>query len=150
MPAQPALDIPDEITAGALKSLKEEFRENQSIWRDEMDIYKIRLAAFEKQEKEPKLNRVLDRLDTPYERMRFLANRFSRTNAYGVEVFLRWREDATKGPKKGEDVLKWLDEWESLREEVVSLNYENASFHPLLFMKAVKEVLPSWWENRFQ
>ncbi|KAJ5661208.1 uncharacterized protein N7484_000580 [Penicillium longicatenatum] len=71
-----------------------------------MDIYKIRLATFEKQEKEPKLNRVLDRLDTPYERMRFLANRFSRTNAYGVKVFLRWREDAIKGPKKGEDVLK--------------------------------------------
>ncbi|KAJ5657808.1 uncharacterized protein N7484_001457 [Penicillium longicatenatum] len=71
-------------------------------------------------------------------------NRFSRTNVYSVE-----REDVIKGPKKGEDVLKWLDEWESLYEEVVSLNYKNVLFYLLLFMKVVKEVLPLWWENWF-
>jgi len=126
MPAQPALDIPEEITPAGLKSLKEVFKENQSIWRDEMDIYRLRLAEFERQEKglrtidlaisasvEPQMNRVLDRMDTAYERMRYLASRFSRTNAYGVEVFLRWRDEATKGPEKGEDVLKWLNNWES-------------------------------------
>jgi len=126
MPAQPALDIPEEITPAGLRSLKEVFKENQSIWRDEMDIYRLRLAEFERQEKglrtidlaisasvEPQMNRVLDRMDTAYERMRYLASRFSRTNAYGVEVFLRWRDEATKGPEKGEDVLKWLNNWES-------------------------------------
>jgi hypothetical protein len=155
---------PDEdLTATQLRAIREEHREEKASWRDDMDIYKLSLMEYKDQQKglrlvdqaisssvDPKLQRVLDRLDTTYERLRFLGNRFSRTNSYSVETFYRWRTESMKGPEKGGNVLQWLDNWEHLREEVISLKYEDATHHPLLFLKAVKEVLPLWWEARFQ
>ncbi|KAJ5745072.1 hypothetical protein N7520_010254 [Penicillium odoratum] len=163
MPAAPVLDIPDDTDEDEIRSIKEDYRDERTVWRDEMDNFKIQLAAYKDQQRglriidqaitasvDSALNRVLDRLDTPRERFSLLKERFGRTYIHGVETLWKWREECIKGPSKGQDVLRWLDEWEELREEVVSLEYEDSTHHALLLLKASKYVLPSWWESRFQ
>lgn len=162
-PQMPVFDPVEDLSAAQLRLLKEEHKEEKAGWRDDMDLYKLSLAEYKEQQKglrlvdqaitnsiEAKLQRIMDRLETPYERLRFLYKRFARSNSYNVDVLLRWREEDIKGPKKGANVLQWLEDWELLREEVIKLQLESDTFHSVLFLKAVKEVLPVWWEARYQ
>ncbi|KAJ6088976.1 hypothetical protein N7499_003084 [Penicillium canescens] len=162
-PEIPTLQLAEDLSTAQLRLLKEEYKEEKASWRDDMDLYKLSLAEYKEQQKglrlvdqaitnsiEVKLQRIMDRLETPYERLRFLYKRFARSNSYNVDVLLRWREEDIKGPKKGANVLQWLEDWELLREEVIKLQLESDTFHSVLFLKAVKEVLPVWWEARYQ
>ncbi|KAJ5543780.1 hypothetical protein N7494_005059 [Penicillium frequentans] len=162
-PEMPVFQVVEDLSAAQLRLLKEEHKEEKASWRDDMDLYKLSLAEYKEQQKglrlvdqaitisiEAKLQRIMDRLETPYERLRFLHKRFARSNSYNVEVLLRWREEDIKGPKKGTNVLQWLEDWELLREEVIKLQLESDAFHSVLFLKAVKEILPTWWEARYQ
>ncbi|KAJ5644256.1 uncharacterized protein N7484_006763 [Penicillium longicatenatum] len=162
MPEPPQFD-PGEATGAALRALKEEFKEEKAAWRDDMEIYKLSLAKQQRIRKgmqlvdqallvsvDIKLHQLMDRLDAPYDRLRFLMRRFSHTQSHKMEVMVRWREQHMKGPKRGQNVLQWLDEWDLLREEVLSLGIEPDNLHPALFLQAIKDVMPVWWDTRFQ
>ncbi|KAJ5642760.1 hypothetical protein N7490_006760 [Penicillium lividum] len=76
-----------------------------------------------------KLYRLIDDLETLYEKISFLKKRFSYTKSYQNE----------------------LEEWELIRDEAVNLKVKSdTAQHPQLFLYAVKDILPVWWEARFQ
>ncbi|KAJ6103376.1 hypothetical protein N7486_005803 [Penicillium sp. IBT 16267x] len=162
MPEPPRFD-PGEATGAALRTLKEEFKEEKAAWRDDMEIYKLSLAQQQRIQKglqlvdqamlisvDMRLQQLMDRLETPYDRLRFLMRRFSHSQSHKMEVMIKWRERHIKGPEPGQDVLQWLDDWDLQREEVLSLGIEPDNLHPALFLQAVKDVMPVWWDARFQ
>jgi hypothetical protein len=102
MPDPPQLDA-GEATGAALRTLKEEFKEEKAAWRDDMEIYKLSLAKQQRIRKgmqlvdqallvsvDMKLQQLMDRLETPYDRLRFLMRRFSHTQSHKMEVMVKW------------------------------------------------------------
>ncbi|KAJ5642646.1 hypothetical protein N7490_006646 [Penicillium lividum] len=163
-PARPRLHIPRGATTEVAKTLREEFKDRQMEYSYDHDDYKEELKRYEKVENglqsvefvitastDTKLHRLMDDLETPYEKISFLKKRFSHTKSHQNEVLLRWAEGCVRPPNKGQNVLSWLEEWELIRDEAVNQKVESdTAQHPQLFLHAVKDILPVWWEARFQ
>ncbi|KAJ6111048.1 hypothetical protein N7486_003283 [Penicillium sp. IBT 16267x] len=162
MPDPPQFE-PGDATGVALRTLREEFKEEKAAWRDDMEIYKLSMTKQQKIEKgmqlidqalivsvDIKLQQLMDRLETPYERLRFLLKRFSHVQSRKMDVIMKWKREEVAGPKRGQSVLQWLEEWDLLREEVLSLGLESDNLHPYAFLESVKDIMPFWWEIRYQ
>ncbi|KAJ5986655.1 hypothetical protein N7451_011020 [Penicillium sp. IBT 35674x] len=163
-PVRPRLVIPRGATAETAKTLREEHKGRQMEYSYDYDDYKEELECYEKAKDglqsvefvitastDTKLHRLMDDLETPYEKISFLQKLFSHTKSHQNEVLLRWAEGCVRPPKKGQNVLSWLEEWELMRDEAVNLKVESdTAQHPQLFLHAVKDILPVWWEARFQ
>jgi hypothetical protein len=53
-------------------------------------------------------------------------------------------------PRKGVDIDQWITEWDSLREQTVSLNIPEIKSANKDFLRAVKDILPVWWQLKFE
>lgn len=113
-------------------------KEEKVEWRDLMDVYKYEYSDWEKQRKalsdvnqiiiallDPSHHPSLLPYETPYERLKYLKSRFARSGAYREELRTRWLLNQAEPPRKGIDVLMWIEEWNNLREEVISAGLEN-------------------------
>ncbi|KAJ6096120.1 hypothetical protein N7486_006866 [Penicillium sp. IBT 16267x] len=162
IPDPPQFD-PGDAVGTSLRTLREEFKEEKAAWRDDMELYKLSLAEYKAIRKgmqlidqalivsvDAKVQQLMDRLETPYERLRFLLRRFSHAQSRKVDVIMRWKREEVSGPKRGQSVLQWLEEWDLLREEVLSLGIESDNLHPIAFLESVKDIMPFWWEIRYQ
>ncbi|KAJ5318334.1 hypothetical protein N7476_004754 [Penicillium atrosanguineum] len=135
--------------------------EERKEWRDRMDVYKVAYAKWEKQIKglddvneyiisflDPIHHLALIDYETPYDRLVYLKSRFARSSAYEEEIRMKWRLFAVQKPKGNID--QWLSIWDTLREQAVSLHLEEVKSANRDFLQAVKEVLPIWWQARYQ
>ena len=125
------------------------------IWRDLMDVYKVKWARWEKQSKglgdvneyiltylDPIHHLALLPYTTPYDRLVYLKSRFAKSTAYEEEIRMNWKIFAMQKPTG--DIEQWLQKWNSLREQAVSLGISDSDANRD-FLYAVKEVLPIWW-----
>jgi len=135
--------------------------EKKREWRDRMDIFKFKHSQWEKQKKslgdvneyilshlDAKYHRILLAQKTPYDRMVALKARFARRTAYEEELRAKWYHFAPQ--KASKDVNQWIDIWDTLREEVISVgievNDDDAVRH---FLAATKDILPTWWQGAY-
>ncbi|KAJ6094335.1 hypothetical protein N7499_002931 [Penicillium canescens] len=136
-------------------------QEEKKEWRDLLEVYKIKANRWEKQRKglnevneyiitylDASLRDVVLEYETPYERLVYLSKRFARSHAYKEEIRMKWRAFATQKPIG--DVEKWLISWDEMREQAVSLNLSEAASANNDFLQATKEVLPIWWQAKYQ
>ncbi|KAJ5369326.1 uncharacterized protein N7496_009086 [Penicillium cataractarum] len=132
-------------------------------WRDRMDIYKLDLNEWEQQNKSlDAINEwIISNLDaihhtsmlnyqTPYERLVYLHTRFGRATAAEEDVRTQWKRVSALPPKKGADIDQWINEWDSLREQGVSLDLPEIKNANKDFLRAVKDLLPMWWQSKFE
>lgn len=132
-------------------------------WRDLIDVYKIRYSKWEKQTKglddvneyivtylDPIHHISLLEYETPYERLVYLRDRFARSTAYEEEIRMKWRAFAAQKPSRGTDIDGWLTTWNTLREHAVSFKLDDAKSANRDFLQAVKDVLPIWWQGKYQ
>ena len=130
------------------------------IWRDRMDVYKVKYTRWEKQTKglsdvneyiltylDPIHHLSLVAYRTPYDRLVYLKSRFARSTAYEEEIRMKWKVFAIQKPTG--DIEEWLQQWNSLREQAVSLGINDGDANRD-FLHAVKEVLPIWWQGKYQ
>ncbi|KAJ6094488.1 hypothetical protein N7467_002001 [Penicillium canescens] len=135
--------------------------EAKKEWRDLLEVYKIGANRWEKQRKglnevneyiitfvDSSLRDAVLEFDTPYDRLVYLKTRFARTPAYKEEIRMQWRAFSTVKPAG--DIEKWLASWTELREQAVSLQLPEAESANQDFLQAVKEVLPIWWQAKYQ
>jgi len=133
---------------------------DRRIWRDRMDVYKMKYTKWEKQAKglsdvneyiltylDPMHHLALITYRTPYERLVYLKTRFARSTAYEEEIRMNWKVFAMQKPTG--DIEQWLQKWNSLREQAISLGISDADSNRD-FLHAVKEVLPIWWQGKYQ
>ena len=133
---------------------------DRRIWRDRMDVYKMKYTKWEKQAKglsdvneyiltylDPMHHLALITYRTPYERLVYLKTRFARSTAYEEEIRMNWKVFAMQKPTG--DIEQWLQKWNSLREQAISLGISDADSNRD-FLYAVKEVLPIWWQGKYQ
>jgi hypothetical protein len=168
-----ALCDPDPVPEGEVrpKRLKEPIEpeypeggdaDERREWRDRMDIYKVGYAKWEKQAKglddvnefiinalDPMYHLSLIDYETPKSRLEYLKSRFARSSAYEEEVRMKWKAFASQRPSKG-DIEQWLTAWDNLREQAVSLDLDEVKSANRDFLQAVKEVLPIWWQAKYQ
>ncbi|KAJ5869035.1 hypothetical protein N7455_003976 [Penicillium solitum] len=129
-------------------------------WRDRMDVYKMKCTKWEKQAKglsdvneyiltylDPIHHLALITYRTPYDRLVYLKTRFARSTAYEEEIRMNWKVFAMQKPTG--DIEQWLQKWNSLREQAVSLGISDADSNRD-FLHAIKEVLPIWWQGKYQ
>lgn len=118
------------------------------------------------------------RYKTPYQRLVYLQARFARSSAYEEEILLdgetqhkplvhlqarsarsavyeeevrfKWKIFASQKPSKGADIAAWLTRWNNLREQAVRLKQDDPKSTNRDFLHATKEVLPLWWQARYQ
>jgi Reverse transcriptase (RNA-dependent DNA polymerase) len=132
-------------------------------WRDRLDIYKIELAKWEQQAKaldavnewiitnlDPIHHTSLLDYETPYERLAYLEARFARSNAHREEIRAQWKRFGSISPRKGVDIDRWLDDWNTLREHAATLDLHEAKSANEDFLRAVKDVLPMWWQAKYE
>ncbi|KAJ5742616.1 uncharacterized protein N7511_011348 [Penicillium nucicola] len=124
-------------------------------WRDLLEVYKIGSNRWEKQRNEyiitfvdSSLRDAVLEFDTPCDRLVYLKTSFARTTAYMEEIRMKWRAFSAEKPTG--DIEKWLASWTELREQVVSLQLPEANSANQDFLQAVKEVLPIWWQAKYQ
>ncbi|CAG8898688.1 unnamed protein product [Penicillium egyptiacum] len=86
---------------------------------------------------------------TPKSRLEYLKSRFARSSAYEEEVRMKWKAFANQRPSKG-DIEQWLTAWDNLREQAVSLDLDEVKSANRDSLQAVKEVLPIWWQAKYQ
>ncbi|KAJ6110882.1 hypothetical protein N7486_003117 [Penicillium sp. IBT 16267x] len=150
-------------TAARKKQAEEDHKRRRATWKDLQEVYRTQKERYKDEQNglssldhainrsvDPTLHRLLDRYDSVNHRLRFLQNRFGKSTYRMTDVLQQWLEAQIRGPRKGADVIKWLDNWQELREEVVSLGLESERNHARAFLIAVKDVMPVWWESRFQ
>ncbi|KAJ5827830.1 hypothetical protein N7447_004593 [Penicillium robsamsonii] len=77
----------------------------------------------------------------------YLKSRFARSTAYEEEIRMNWKVFAMQKPTG--DIEKWLQKWNSLREQAISLGINDGDANRD-FLHAVKEVLPIWWQGKYQ
>lgn len=136
-------------------------QEDKRDWRDRLEVYKIKANRWDRQRKS--LNEIDDlivnsldaslrdavlKCETPYDRLVYLSKRFARSEAYTEEVRMQWRALSTQKPTG--DVEKWLISWVELYERAVSLKIIETANANKDLLQAVKEVLPIWWQAKFQ
>lgn len=132
-------------------------------WRDRLDIYKLDLAEWEQQAQgldavnewiitnlDPIHHASLLDYETPYERLVYLTTRFARSNAYEEDIRAQWKWFSSSSPRKGVDINRWLDDWNTLREQAVSLDLPEVKSANKDFLCAVKDVLPTWWQAKYE
>ncbi|KAJ6050700.1 uncharacterized protein N7446_010809 [Penicillium canescens] len=135
--------------------------EAKKEWRDLLEVYKIDTNRYERQRKglnevnefiityvDSSLRDPIFALETPYERLVYLQTRFARSESYKEEVRMQWRAFSTQKPTG--DIEKWLASWAELREQVAELQLHEARSANHDFLQAVKEVLPIWWQAKYQ
>lgn len=128
---------------------------DRRIWRDRMDVYKMKYTKWEKQAKglsdvneyiltylDPMHHLALITYRTPYDRLVYLKTRFARSTAYEEEIRMNWKVFAMQKPTG--DIEQWLQKWNSLREQAISLGIDDSDANRD-FLHAVKEVLLIWW-----
>ncbi|OQD85533.1 hypothetical protein PENSOL_c040G03155, partial [Penicillium solitum] len=133
---------------------------DRRIWRDRMDVYKMKYTKWEKQAKglsdvneyiltylDPMHHLALITYRTPYDRLVYLKTRFARSTAYEEEIRMNWKVFAMQKPTG--DIEQWLQKWNSLREQAISLGIDDSDANRD-FLHAVKEVLPIWWQGKYQ
>ncbi|CAI7616585.1 unnamed protein product [Penicillium discolor] len=102
---------------------------DRSIWRDRLDVYKMKYTKWEKQaEGLSDVNEyILTYLDsmhhlalityrTPYDRLVYLKARFARSTAYEEEIRMSWKVFAMQKPTG--DIEQWLQKWNSPSEAI--------------------------------
>ncbi|KAJ5359242.1 uncharacterized protein N7496_011655 [Penicillium cataractarum] len=132
-------------------------------WRDRMDIYKLDLSEWEQQSKsldavnewiitnlDPIHHTSMLNYQTPYERLVYLHTRFGRATAAEEDVRTQWKRVSALPPRKGADIDQWINEWDSLREQGVSLDLPEIKNANKDFLRAVKDLLPMWWQSKFE
>jgi hypothetical protein len=133
---------------------------DRRIWRDRMDVYKVKYTRWEKQAKglsdvneyiltylDPIHHLSLVAYRTPYDRLVYLKSRFARSTAYEEEIRMKWKVFAMQKPTG--DIEEWLQQWNTLREQAVSLGINDGDANRDS-LHAVKEVLPIWWQGKYQ
>ncbi|OQE34373.1 hypothetical protein PENCOP_c018G00907 [Penicillium coprophilum] len=159
-PNTPPAERPETLKEPIEPEYPEDGSETDRIyWRDRMDIYKLRIARWEKQAKRlSDVNEyILTYLDsmhhlnligyhTPYDKLVYLKSRFARSTTY-KEFRMKWKVFARQKPTG--DIELWLQQWNSLREQAISLGI-NVGDANRDFLHAVKEVLPIWWQGKYQ
>lgn len=136
--------------------------EGRSAWRDEFDYWKGEKSLFDDESKalayvlqwilstvDPTLKEALIPHRTIHAKARALQMRLSRSQAYEEDIRQRWRDTCSLPPKRGIDINKWLDNWLSLWEQASSLNF-NVEEAPRDFLRATKEIMPIWWDHRYE
>ncbi|KAJ5748146.1 uncharacterized protein N7511_009842 [Penicillium nucicola] len=136
-------------------------QENKKDWRDLLEVYKIKANRWEKQRKG--LNEVNELIiiyldtsirdavleyDTPYDRLVYLSQRFARSHAYKEEIRMKWRAFSIQKPIG--DIEKWLISWDELREQAMTLELPEVQSANQDFLQAIKEVLPIWWQAKYE
>jgi hypothetical protein len=132
-------------------------------WRDRMDIHKLDLSDWEQQNKalnavnewiitnlDPIHHTSMLNYETPYERLVFLHTRFGRSTAAEEDIRAQWKRVSASPPKRGVDIDQWINEWDSLREQGVSLGLPEMKSANKDFLRAVKDILPVWWQLKFE
>ena len=132
-------------------------------WRDRMDIYKLDLSEWEQQNKsleavnewivanlDPTYHTSLLDYDTPYQRLVYLEKRFARSAATEEAIRVQWQRACAQPPRKGANVNVWIDEWNTLREQAVSLDLPEVKNANKDFLRAVKDILPVWWQIQYR
>jgi len=125
-------------------------------WRDRLDIYKLDLAEWEQQAKgldavnewiitnlDPIHHASLLDYETPRERLVYLQIQFARSNAYEEDIRAQWKQFSSSPPRKGVDINHWLADWNTLREQAVSLDIPEVKSANKDFLRAVKTILPT-------
>ena len=79
---------------------------------------------------------------TLYDRLIYLKTRFARSIAYEEEIRMNWKVFAMQKPTG--DIEQWLQKWNSLREQAISLGIDDSDANRD-FLHVVKEVLLIWW-----
>ena len=87
---------------------------------------------------------------TPYERLVYLHTRFGRSTAAEEDIRAQWKRVSASPPKRGADIDQWINEWDSLREQGVSLGLPEMKSANKDFLRAVKDILPVWWQLKFE
>jgi hypothetical protein len=107
------------------------------------DVYEYIFATLDS-----KYHRSVITKETPHEVLVALKTRFARSNAYKEEMRDKWEQLATQKPSK--DVDQWIDSWNTLRQEAISIGIKIEDADAArYFIKAVKEVLPIWWQAQY-
>ncbi|KAJ5134996.1 uncharacterized protein N7515_004274 [Penicillium bovifimosum] len=132
-------------------------------WRDRMDIYKLDLAEWEQQNKsldainewiisnlDPVHHTSMLNYETPYGRLVYLQTRFGRSSAAEEDIRAQWKRVSASPPKRGSDIDQWINEWDALREQGVSLDLPEMKSANKDFLRAVKDLLPVWWQLKFE
>lgn len=138
-------------------------------WRTKIEIWNIQTSEFDRRENnirlvneaifnliDPQLRKLMTEKKTPHERLAFLQERFgaSYQEYFGEEhacpydqiLYERWViSEGFKGPRKGQNVIKWLDNWEDLRQEILRYDIEEDKSHPRRFLMATRDIIPEWW-----
>lgn len=125
-----------------------------------MDVYKVKYTRWEKQTKglsdvneyiltylDPIHRLSLVAYRTPYDKLVYLKSRFARSTAYEEEIRMKWKVFAMQKPTG--DIEEWLQQWNSLREQAVSLGINDGDANRD-FLHTVKEALPIWWQGKYQ
>ena len=136
-------------------------QEEKRDWRDRLEVYKIKANRWDRQRKslnefddlivnslDVSLREVVMKCETPYDRLVYLSKRFARSEAYTEEVRMQWKAFSAEKPTG--DVEKWLTSWVELYEQAVSLKISETASANKDLLQAVKEVLPIWWQAKFQ
>ena len=150
-------------TKDEIKEAKSIAKEEQQQWRDDQVFVKEDHAKWERLRKgvneviellyittEEKHTAKLSSCNSAREMIRYLATYYNRVDSNREEVFSKWCKRGTSGPRRDQDVLEWLDEWEDLRQEIKYYSLESESNHPRKFLMSVKEILPIWWANKHE
>ena len=87
---------------------------------------------------------------TPYERLVYLHTQFGRSTAVEEDIRAQWKRVSASPPKKGVDIDQWINEWDSLREQGVSLGLPEMKSANKDFLRAIKDILPVWWQLKFE
>ncbi|OKP12966.1 hypothetical protein PENSUB_1348 [Penicillium subrubescens] len=78
---------------------------------------------------------------TPYERLVYIQTRFGRSTA-AEDIRAQWKRLSASPPKRGADIDQWIKEWDSPREQGVSLDLPELKNANKDFLRAVKDILP--------
>jgi hypothetical protein len=112
--------------------------DNDPEWR----AYRDKLIAHES------FQGIVQQTSTSHQRLQSLKTRFGRSTAYEEEIIRRGHAIASMKPPK--DVLSWIDDWDTLREEAVNvgvvMTHKDTARY---FFQAVEEILSIWWQVEY-
>lgn len=143
-------DIGDAEASRAWRDKMEWFRWKHSRWnrtdRGLQLVYEWIIANLDPIHKEAVVG-----LDRVSQMIRYLRQHVGQTTIYEEDLRLRWIKECTTGPKKGSDVLKWVDQWDRLRNEAASYDFgiKDADYACRNFIACIPEVLPIWWQAQY-
>ncbi|KAJ5561490.1 hypothetical protein N7461_000251 [Penicillium sp. DV-2018c] len=134
------------------------------MWGYQMDVYKVKLATYERQQKGLAIVNTaikasihenqqysLEDKDTARQRLLFLKSRFGQSFNRFEMVRKEWKATSHLPPKKDADVDKWLSEWLRLYDLATSLKIQ-VVYAERDFLEAVKDVnnMRVWWTKNHE